>query len=316
MNRPLFLPLAAALLACGALALVAAPARADILELQDGRLIEGIVVQTDGQYHVQSRFGASTIPVDQVKSHVKARSVDEQIREHVARLAPDDAENRALLARWLVSIGREEEGKALATEVLELDPESSVAHQVLGHIRHQGVWRTPDEAKRAEGLERHGDRWYTPQEWANQGKSTREAALEREREIERERIQQDVNRAVRLMMSPDPDLRRRGRALLDGMAKEYDNPSLAELARNVDAYVRKLDEAAAAAALATGPGSVSGTGVVMGDFRATLSRLKRPIESFETSLASNIGGAPVRIQLPELEVIRVRTVGAIPVVIR
>ena len=29
-------------------------------------------------------------------------------------------------------------------------------------------------------------------------------------------------------------------------------------------------------------------------------------------LASNIGGAPVRIQLPELEVIRVRTTAAIP----
>ena len=70
-----------------------------------------------------------------------------------------------------------------------------------------------------------------------------------------------MNRAVRLMLSPDPDVRVRGRALLDGMAREYDNASLAELARNVDAYVRKLDEAAAAAALATGAGGVSGTGV-------------------------------------------------------
>ena len=101
--------------------------------------------------------------------------MDVQIREHVASLAPDDAENRALLARWLVDLGREEEGRAMAAAVLELDPESAVAHEVLGHVRHQGVWRTPDEAKRAEGLEKHGDRWYTPQEWANQGASARDA---------------------------------------------------------------------------------------------------------------------------------------------
>ena len=126
-------------------------ARADILELDDGRLIEGVVVQVDDQYHVQSRFGPTTVPAARVRTHVKARSVDEQVREHVASLAPDDAENRALLARWLVDLGREEEGRAMAAAVLELDPESAVAHEVLGHVRHQGVWRTPDEAKRAEG---------------------------------------------------------------------------------------------------------------------------------------------------------------------
>lgn len=292
------------------------PAKADVLELEDGRLVEGVVVQVGDAYHVQSRFGASTIPAARVRRHVKARPVDEQVREHLASLAPDDAENRALLARWLTGIGREEEGRAMATAVLELDPESAVAHEVLGHVRHEGLWCTPDEAKRADGLEKHGDRWYTSQEWANQGKSVREQALERERALEKERLQDDVNRAVRLMLSPDPELRKRGRTLLDGMAKEFDNASLAELARNVDAYVRKLDEAAAAAAMATGAAGASGSGVVLGDIRATMSKLKRPIETFSTSLASNIGGAPVKIQLPELEVIRVRTVAAIPVVVR
>ena len=305
------------LLAVLALLLVVGSARADILELDDGRLVEGVVVKTDDAYHVQSRFGPTTNPATRVRRHVEARSVDEQIREHVASLADDDAENRALLAQWLVELGREEEGKAMARAVLELDPESAVAHKVLGHIRHQGLWRTPDEAKRAEGLEKHGDRWYTPQEWANQGKSVREKALEREKQLAKERLQDDVNRAVRLMLSPDPGLRKRGRALLDGMAKEYDDASLAELARNVDAYVRKLDEMAAASALAVGPGGVSGTGTVMGDFRATMSKLKRPIETFTTSLAGGpFAGAPVKIQLPELEVVRVRTVGAIPVVVK
>lgn len=311
MARPRIL-----LLLVSLLLVTATVARADILELKDGRLIEGVVVRQGDEFHVRSRFGPTTVPADRVKNHVRARSVDAQIREHVAALAPDDAENRALLARWLIDLGREEEGRAMAIGVLEIDPESAVAHEVLGHVRHEGLWRTPDEAKLAEGLERHGDQWYTPQEWANQGRSAREKALERERQIELQRLHKDVNRAVRLMLSPDPTLRKRGRTQLDGMAREFDNPSLAELARNVDAYVRKLDEMAAAAAMATGPGGAAGHGAVMGDFRATMSKLKRPIETFTTSLSSSTGGAPVKIQLPELEVVRVRTVAAIPVVVK
>lgn len=311
MTRTLLLSiLLAAVLAPAA----AVGAHADVLELKDGRLVEGIVVKQGDKYFVQSRFGETVVPADRVKARIEARPVDEQIREHAASLAPDDAENRALLARWLVSIGREEEGRAMAGAVLDLDPESAIAHQVLGHIRHQGVWRTPDEAKRSEGLEKHGDDWYTPQEWANTTASVREKAVEHERRAEVARLRAEVNRAVRLMLSPDDALRRRGRRCLESMAKEFDNPSLAELARHVDAYVEKLDEMAMAAAL-RGSGAV-GTGYVAGEFRVTVSKLKRPIDSFETSLASSLGGAPIRIQLPELEVIRVRTAGAIPIVVR
>jgi hypothetical protein len=54
----------------------------------------------------------------------------------------------------------------------------------------------------------------------------------------------------------------------------------------------------------------------MAEIRATMSKLKRPIQVLETSLASNIGGSAVKIQLPELEVVSVRTTGIIPAVIR
>ena len=56
----------------------------------------------------------------------------------------------------------------------------------------------------------------------------------------------------------------------------------------------------------------------MGEIRATLSKLKRPIRVFETSLASGPVGAnaPVSIQLPELEVIRVMTTMAVPALVK
>ncbi|MFV1960088.1 MAG: hypothetical protein ACC662_11825, partial [Planctomycetota bacterium] len=175
-------------------------------------------------------------------------------------------------------------------------------------------WRTPDEAKRAEGLEKHGDRWYSPQEWANLKGKARQEALERERRIQRQRLGAEANRAVRLMLSPDKALRARGRKQLEALAKEYDSARLAELVRLVDAYVKKADEMEAAVASAMRSGAAVGS--VTGTFRATMSKLKRPIQEFETSLASNIGGAPVKIQLPELEIVRVNTTGIIPVVVR
>jgi hypothetical protein len=300
------LALGAALLA------LAAPARADVLELVDGRNVEGIVVKEGETYLVRSRFGVTEVPVASVRAHHQAVSLDRQISDHLQKLDIDDTENRALLARWLTEVGRAEEGRSMAEAILESDPENAVAHEVLGHVRHQGVWRTPDEARRAEGLEKHGDQWYSPEEWARVSDRDRQAALEQERRAHAAELQADVNTAVRLMTSPDALLRQRGRAKLESLAAELENPRLLELARHVEAYVKQADEIEAAAST----GGVDGTGLVLGEFRATLSRLKRPIDTFETSLASNIGGAPVRIQLPELEVIRVRTTAAIPAVIR
>jgi hypothetical protein len=312
------LPVSALIFALVAvLAAPTAPATADVLELTDGRLVEGVVVKLADEYLVRSRYGDTVVKAADVKAHLEAQPVDQQVRAHLAKLADDDAENRALLARWLQTIGREDEARAMAAAVLDLDPESAVAHEVLGHVRHRGAWRTPDEAKQADGFEKHGDRWYTPQEWANQGTSVRDEALERERRAEAARLQVEVNRAVKLMMSPDATLRARGLARLQAMAREYENPSLAELAKHVAAYVEKLDEVQAGAGVASGLSpTVGANGYVTGEFRATLSRLKRPIQEFATSLASNIGGAPVRIQLPEMEVIRVRTTGIIPVAVK
>jgi hypothetical protein len=296
------------LLAGAALALAAAaPVRADVLELKDGRLVEGSVEKKADGYVVRSRFGETTVPAGDVKEWTRSKPVDEQVRERLAGLAPDDAANRAVVARWLVDLGREEEGRALAESILEIDPESALAHEVLGHVRHQGVWRTPDEAKRAEGLERHGDRWYSAEEWKNLQGADREKVLAEERTAESRRRTAAVNEAVRLMTSPDPLVRARGKARLESLAAEYEAPSLRDLAKNVEAYVKTADELAAAAADPDGA-------LVTGELRITLTKLKRPIQTFETSLASGpiTAASPVKIQLPELEVIKIRTTMAMP----
>jgi hypothetical protein len=303
-------------LACSGLAFAAvlafpAVARADVLELKDGRVVEGVVEKTGDAYTVRSRFGEATIAADQVKTWTKAKSVDAQWKERVASLAPDDAENRAVIAAWLKDLGRDEEATALAQVALGIDPENARAHAVLGHVRHDGVWKTPDQAKQDEGLEKHGDRWYTPEEWKNVGDEGKKAASAAEAKASAERVSAEVNEAVRLMMSPDPLVAGRGRARLESLAKETNSDALRALPQKVDDMLKARDALAAAE-------SDPNMATVLGELRITYSKLKRPIQVFETSLASGPVGAaaPVRIQLPELEVIHVNTTVGIPAEVR
>lgn len=312
------------LLLCGLLALLACgPAQADTLELCDGRIVEGAVFEAEGGLWVLSRFGPRFLKSDEVQARHAGPPVDDQVRAHLAQMDPEDTANRARLAQWLQGIGRDEEALLLAEQVIERDPEDAVARGVLGHVRHRGEWVSPDEAKRRDGFEKHGERWYTPEEWRAVAEAERAELKAAEVRAAQERMAADVNRYLALLMSPDPALRTRARARLEALAGEMEDGGtrLREAMAGVEAYVRELDglrEQAAAAAEEPAGGTVSEGGFVMGEIRATFSRLKRPIPVFVTSLASGPVGAnsPVRIQLPELEVIKVRTTGIIPAVVK
>lgn len=317
MRSRLPVRLLVASLALATLALTAGPSLADTLVLKDGRIVEGMVVKQDADYLVLSRFGPSLVKAADVREHNKAKPVDEQIREHLAAVPVEDTANRARLATWLKQIGRETEAETIAGAVLELDPESAEAHTVLGHVRHRGAWCTPDEAKRAQGLEKHGDKWFTPDEWKNLGATDKAAAAEKEKQLATQRIGEEVNKALRLVTSPDPLVRARAKKSLQDLAEELDSDPLRELLKNLDAYVDQVDAVRERASEVESSGA-SGYGTVLGEFRVTVAKLKRPIREFTTNLASGPIGAnaPVTLQLPELEVLKVRTTGMVPAVVR
>jgi hypothetical protein len=292
-----------------ALLLGASPARADTLELTDGRVVEGSVEQTPEGYRVRNRFGESMLKQAEVKLWSKGRTVDELVRDRLKALTAGDAENRARLAKWLVDLGRVEEGRALAEAALAVDAENATAHGLLGHQRHGGRWMTSDEAMRAKGLELHGGRWMTPEEWKNVGDAAQRAAAEADEKALRRRQADEVGSLVKLMASPDAETRTRAKKRLEDLAAETGSEKLRTLVGAVEQYVAKADELSRAA-------SSGADGFVLSDIRVTLSKLKRPITTFETTLGSNIAGAPVRIQLPELEVINVRTMVGLPAVVK
>jgi hypothetical protein len=307
-RRRAVLPLALA--SALALALGAPAASADRLELADGRIVEGEVVEDGDVYRVTSRFGESTVPVKDVKKLTRAKTVDAEWRDRLAALKPGDWAGRAALAKWLKAAERPEAAEAMAREVLEADPENAVAHEVLGHVRHKGAWRTPDEAKAADGLVRRGDRWFTPEEWAVLDAGEKAKAEEAERAEQGRRVGAALNEAVRLALAPDAALRRQGLARMRALAKETGSPAIDGLVPQVLAFAEANDRMAAALARRT-----TESATVLAECRIQLAKLKRPIQNFQTSLSSNIATAPVTIQLPELEVISVGTTVLLPATI-
>ena len=302
--------------------LLAPAARADTLELTDGRIVEGMVIPdthpTLGKgVYVVSRFGPTFIKQADIKQHRESKPIDLQIRDWVAQLEPRDVANRIRLAGWMRGLGRAEEAHELALQVLEWEPENADAHGLLGHVRHRGAWVTPEAAKRAEGYELHGGVWYTPEEWKNVAEAGKRAAEEAEKAAAQKALRDEVNRAVRLALSPDPAVRARGKARLEALAEEFDSERIRNLLRGIDEYIQNLDELRRQAAAAMGDIGAA-DGMVMGEIRATLSKLKRPIPVFQTNLAAGPVGAnaPVSIQLPELEVIRVMTTMKMPAMVK
>lgn len=319
-------PLALALLLT-TLCLTAPAASADTIELKDGRVVEGMLIPDPDPdadpkskargFYVLSRFGPTFVRSEDVKKHVKAKPMDLQIKEYIAALEPKDVTNRVRLADWMKDVGREEEARELARQILEWQPENAKAHDLLGHVRHKGRWRTPDEARRADGFEKHGGKWFTPTEWKNVASAEKEAAAAVEAAAAEKFIRAEANKAVRLILSPDPAVRSRGKARLQALAKEFDSERLRKLLAGIDEYIKNIDELRRQASNAAANVSTDG-GMVMGEIRATLSKLKRPIKVLQTNLASGPIGAnaPVSIMLPEMEIIKVRSAMAVPAVVR
>lgn len=298
-----------------ALATSTSAAAADVLELRDGRVIEGVVQLRTADALVLSRFGTASIPRDQIVRHIKGPSVDQQVQDHLAKLDIDDAEGRIGLAKWLSELGRPTEAQALARAVLERDPEHAGAHRLLGHERFRGRWMTPDAAQRARGLEKHGDKWYTPDEWKQVDPARKAAALAEEATSRQAAQARQLNELLELLVSPDPALRARARKTLRALAKQRGLPQarVDEALKAAAAYVLRLDEAMTkAGGLSTSGGGtkLERGGWMLADVHDDFVRLKRPIREFATSLASSF--APVRIQLPEVRLVQVRTTVAVP----
>ena len=123
--------------------------------------------------------------------------------------------------------------------------------------------------------------------------------MAKEREKEERALARRVRRDLRLIAYGTGEQCAKAHEDLVTLAREHENEALEKFAGEVKAYfdqywqiVKKQNEMA------------------LTEVRATISRLKRPIPTFTTSLGA--GSTPVTLQLPELTVWSVKTTVPVP----
>ncbi|MBI3819741.1 MAG: hypothetical protein HY286_13680 [Planctomycetes bacterium] len=149
----------------------AAGAFADIIEMTDGRTIEGKVILKNAEIvRVKTRYGTIDLAADTVKSITPKKTIDEIFDDKKA--ASKTADDFATLAKWCSENGFKKETREMYQKAVALDPKHEAANRALGNVKDGDDWVTPEEkqkraadrekaAKEAEGLVLYEGKWVT-----------------------------------------------------------------------------------------------------------------------------------------------------------
>lgn len=276
----------------------AASARADEVLLTNGGKLEGKARRDGDRVVIETSGGSVALDAKEVKSITVAPTKEDAYRERLAAAPPKDAKGHLAMADWCKGEGLTTLEKKHLQAILDADPDHAAARARLGFVRHDGQWMTDDEYHRARGFVK------VKGEWVSQEEIERREAERRSAEAMQTHVRK-IKDSVAKMSSPRRKVRLEGKVALQDYAERIGDPSLAQFATDVaDWYneswrvVKAEWEAAATATV---------------EVRATMSQLKRPIPVLETSL----GGfsTPVRIQLPEMSIVSVRSTVRVPITI-
>lgn len=172
MNRPL---LALALAACLVL-----PARADLVELDNGNTLEGRVVTEGDEVVIEMGHGRIAVPKERVVRIVRQETPGERFDAYIEGLDATDAKAHWELAEWARERGLRDERRRVLERLLAIDPDHEPARKALGFFRFQNRWVTEDEYMAALGFVRHENRWVSREE---RERILVEEAVRREREL-------------------------------------------------------------------------------------------------------------------------------------
>lgn len=151
-------------------ALLALPARADVIHYKDGRQVEGrIVARTASELTLETDFGTIKVALSKVARIEERATPREALAARRKALRDDDAEGLFLLALEARDAGLQPESLGLLREVVAAAPQHRLANELLGRVEVDGRWMDPAEveawvaslaaAKEAEGLMWDGGAW-------------------------------------------------------------------------------------------------------------------------------------------------------------
>lgn len=295
------------ILACSLSLLVfAVSAAADDVHLHDGTVLSGKVVEESARYLVQDRDRSYAVPKSKVKKLVESESFMERYEKRLAKLDPEDAEAIFEFGQWLLDNEWNSRARRAFEEVLAIDSDHRAARRALGYKLYEGEWVSPAELNQKKGLVYDPDtgKWYTPHDLAELRKRIENSAKLREAIKQRRQVNRKINKLMTGFHTFDKKKRHKAYQELSKYAEQLNSPEIRKLAGDAKAYYD-----ARATALCNQMRART-------EVQATLVRLKKPIDTFETALgaaiALNAGQAQVRIQLPELEIVQVKTTADIP----
>ena len=282
----------------------AASAVADDVHLKDGRVLSGKVVDEGKRYTVVDRDRKYAVPKAKVARLEKKQSFMDQYDARLAKLPEDDAEAIYEFGRWLEENEWKSRSQLAYQEVLDLDPDHRGARRALGYKLYEGAWVSPDELNRRKGLVKFDGRWYTKHDLAQLKREIETNEKLRQAFELRRKANKKINGIVTKFATFDKKQRRKAYDELYRYAEQTNSPELRKFADDTRAYYDERVRILCAQLMART------------QINATHTKLKRPIENFETNLGAAIAifasQNPVTIQLPEIEITQVQTTVDIP----
>ncbi|HEX7897548.1 MAG TPA: hypothetical protein VF950_07290 [Planctomycetota bacterium] len=197
-----------------ALLALAAPAVADEVVLRNGSVFSGIVREEGDRVTIRMDYGTMTFRKIDVR---EVRKSDDPLKElETKTLAASTPKDYFELALWARDRGLQGRADELLQKVIFLDPDHEGARKALGYERHEGQWLKGDELMVARGFIKHEGKWlrretveqllaqehaeaveYDRQKTIRQAaEMNREVALQKI-ELERERIEAELEIARR-----------------------------------------------------------------------------------------------------------------------
>jgi hypothetical protein len=176
------------LLACllGGL-LLSAPAAADEVHLKSGRVLQGTVLE-QGPKTLRMRTDAGIeveLQAAQVVKVEKGQSPAQEAEAKRAALAKGDLPGHKALARWCDGNKLRRQARELREAILARWPGDVETRKALGHVFHEGAWKTRADYMRSLGLVRSADgrSWISPEEAKAQAQAAE--AKEQRKQVEK-----------------------------------------------------------------------------------------------------------------------------------
>lgn len=176
----------------------ASAARADVVTLADGRVLEGSITTSGTTVTIRHRLGEVRVDRSQIVKVVETEDAWDALERLRAELALGTADERYRFAVFCRDSGFADEAQRAFLAVLRVDTDHPGARGALGYVRQDGRWITVEDRNRALGLVEHEGEWLTPDDKAKRLAEAREVAdarrAERDAELARARAQRDAER--------------------------------------------------------------------------------------------------------------------------